>query len=115
MLNAYPDESAFRIYQQQTLETIERSHLFLVALDDRRQWFRYHHLFTDALRSQLTASEPDRPAQLHRAAAHWYAGEGMLDDAIGHALAAGESDYAAAFVAERQAQSDWISDRLGIA
>jgi LuxR family maltose regulon positive regulatory protein len=83
---------------QQTLEAIERSNLFLVPLDDRRQWFRYHHLFTDALHAQLTASVPGRSAELHRAAAHWYAGEGLLADAVSHALAADDSEYVADLV-----------------
>ena len=77
---------------QQMLEALERSNLFLVPLDDQRQWFRYHHLFADALRAQLAASDPERLARLHRAAADWYAGQGRLADAIGHALAAATPD-----------------------
>jgi LuxR family maltose regulon positive regulatory protein len=81
-----------RLGGQQALEALERSNLFLVALDDQRHWFRYHHLFADALQAQLAGSDPDRLPQLHRAAAHWYAEEGLLADAIGHALAAGDTD-----------------------
>jgi len=58
---------------QRMLDTLERSNLFVVPLDDQRQWFRYHHLFGDALQAQLTSSDPDRPAGLHRSAARWYA------------------------------------------
>ena len=55
------------------LEALERANLFVVPLDDHRQWFRYHHLFADALRAQLASADPDRVAVLHQAAARWYA------------------------------------------
>jgi LuxR family maltose regulon positive regulatory protein len=80
------------------LEDLERSNLFIVPLDDRREWFRYHQLFADALRAQLTSACPDRIPELHRAAAHWYAEHGLLTDAIPHALAGGDADHAAELV-----------------
>jgi LuxR family maltose regulon positive regulatory protein len=83
---------------QQLLEALERSNLFVVALDDRRQWFRYHHLFADALRAQLISGHRDRIPGLHRAAAHWYADEGLLADAVPHALASDDTEYAAELV-----------------
>jgi LuxR family maltose regulon positive regulatory protein len=82
----------------QLLERLERSNLFLVPLDDERRWFRYHHLFADALRAQLAAGHPDRLPTLHLAAAHWFAAHDALTGAIPHALAAGDADYAAALV-----------------
>src|SRR3954463_455975 len=51
------------------LETLEREHLFVVALDDERRWSRYHHLFADALRARLGAWHPERVDDLHGAAA----------------------------------------------
>jgi LuxR family maltose regulon positive regulatory protein len=57
----------------QTLEELERGNLFVVPLDDQRQWYRYHHLFADALRSRLLSRHPDRGLALHRAACSWYA------------------------------------------
>ena len=83
---------------QQMLGVLERSNLFVLPLDDRREWFRYHHLFADALRSQLGSSDPGRVAGLHQAAARWYAGQAMLADAIGHAMAADDPDQAADLV-----------------
>ena len=83
---------------RQMLDTLERSNVFVVPLDDQRQWFRYHHLFGDALQAQLTSSDPDRPAGLHRAAARWYAEHGRLGDAVPHALAGGDSDGSADLV-----------------
>ena len=49
---------------QQMLEALERANLFVVPLDDQRQWYRYHHLFADALRARLLAETPtgSRPA-----------------------------------------------------
>jgi LuxR family transcriptional regulator, maltose regulon positive regulatory protein len=81
-----------------TLELLERANLFLIPLDDDRQWFRYHHLFADALRARLTGEAPDRVARLHRAASEWYAEHGDLAEAIDHAAAAGDVEYTADLV-----------------
>ena len=78
---------------------IERANLFLVPLDDRREWYRYHHLFGDLLRHELERSEPSAVPQLHRRAAEWLARNGAVDDAIRHALAGGDGSYAAELVA----------------
>jgi LuxR family maltose regulon positive regulatory protein len=81
-----------------TLETLERSNLFLVALDDRRQWYRYHHLFGDVLRARLTYEHPDRVAELHRRARDWFEADGDRTEAIRHALLASEPARAAELV-----------------
>ena len=70
------------------IETLERENLFLVPLDDNRQWYRYHHLFAQLLRSQLAVTEPDSVRSLHRRASAWYQRSGLAEEAIGHALAA---------------------------
>ena len=54
------------------LEALERANLFLVPLDDRRLWYRYHHLFADVLRARLLDEEPELVAELHRRASDWY-------------------------------------------
>jgi LuxR family maltose regulon positive regulatory protein len=79
---------------------IERANLFLVPLDGRREWYRYHHLFADLLRHELERSDPGSIADLHRRAADWLGANGALDDAIRHALAAGNDERAAQLVAE---------------
>jgi ATP/maltotriose-dependent transcriptional regulator MalT len=81
------------------LRELERSNLFLVPLDDRRQWYRYHHLFAELLRVELASREPELLATLHRRAAAWHRQAGNLDDAIGHASAAGEFVEAATLIA----------------
>ncbi len=77
------------------LETLERENLFVVALDDERRWYRYHHLFADALRARLTARHAERVAELHAAAGRWLAENGLLGDAVGHAFASGDSERTA--------------------
>jgi LuxR family transcriptional regulator, maltose regulon positive regulatory protein len=81
------------------LRELERSNLFLVPLDQRREWYRYHHLFAELLRVELASREPGLLATLHRRAAAWHRQAGNLDEAIGHASAAGEFAEAAALIA----------------
>jgi LuxR family transcriptional regulator, maltose regulon positive regulatory protein len=82
------------------LGELERSNLFLVPLDDRREWYRYHQLFADLLRLQLGAREPALVPVLHRRAAAWHQAAGHIDEAIGHATAAGEFGQAGALIAQ---------------
>ena len=71
------------------LARLEQSNLFLVPLDESRQWYRYHHLFAELLRHQLEVeSGQENVKQLHERASRWYEAHGLADDAIHHALAA---------------------------
>jgi LuxR family transcriptional regulator, maltose regulon positive regulatory protein len=83
---------------QQLLEGIERANLFLVPLDEVRGWWRYHQLFADLLRARLQRERPERVPQLHRNAAAWCEEHGLADDAVRHALAAGDAPWAARLV-----------------
>jgi LuxR family transcriptional regulator, maltose regulon positive regulatory protein len=83
---------------QTMLEDIERAGLFLVPLDEVRGWWRYHHLFADLLRSRLEAEQPGRAQALNRAAAAWCEDHDLADDAVRHALAAGDAAWAARLV-----------------
>jgi LuxR family maltose regulon positive regulatory protein len=76
------------------LAYIDQSNLFLIPLDDHKEWYRYHHLFADFLRQRLRESEPNRIPELHRRASQWFEKEGLVDEAIQHALAAGDLDRA---------------------
>ena len=87
-----------RTGSQALLEQVERAGLFLVPLDEVRGWWRYHHLFADLLRARLQDEQPGRAAQLHRNAAAWYEEHGLADDAIRHAVAAGEMTWAARLI-----------------
>ena len=79
----------------EALRNLDRANLFLVALDDRRQQYRYHHLFGDVLHARLLEEEPDVVPDLHRRAAAWYERAGDRREAIRHALAAEDTDTAA--------------------
>lgn len=72
------------------LGALERGNLFLVPLDDRRRWFRYHHLFAEMLRAHLEADRPERAAELRGRASAWFEAEGDADEAVRYARAAGD-------------------------
>jgi LuxR family transcriptional regulator, maltose regulon positive regulatory protein len=96
---------------QAHLEALHRGNFFVVPLDDRRQWYRYHHLFADVLAAQLRAEQPDLVATLHRRASVWFEQHGLADDAIRHALAAEDFARAAnlvelAWTAARRSRQD---------
>jgi len=74
---------------------LDRANLFLVPLDDRREWYRYHHLFADVLRARLLGEQPEQVPVLHRRASHWYERQDLTEDAVNHALAARDFDRAA--------------------
>ena len=80
------------------LEALERGNFFVVPLDDKRHWYRYHHLFADVLSAQLLAEQPDQVATLHQRASEWYEQHGSVADAILHALAAADFARAADLV-----------------
>ncbi len=80
------------------LDILERSNLFLIPLDDKRQWYRYHRLFADVLQTHLMETQPDRITVLHSRASMWYELNGLRADAIRHALAAREFARAADLV-----------------
>jgi ATP/maltotriose-dependent transcriptional regulator MalT len=83
---------------QAMLERVEQAGLFLVPLDEVRGWWRYHHLFADLLRARLQQQRPGRVPALHQAAAAWCEEHGLADDAVRHALAAGDAAWAARLV-----------------
>ncbi len=83
---------------QAMLEQAEQAGLFLVPLDEVRGWWRYHQLFADLLRARLQQQRPGQAAVLHRAAAAWSEEHGLADDAVGHALGAGDAAWAARLI-----------------
>jgi LuxR family maltose regulon positive regulatory protein len=83
---------------QAKLAALERGNLFLVPLDDRRRWYRYHQLFADVLQARLLDEQPGDLPGLHRRASAWYEQNGEPPEAIRHALAAGDFGRAADLV-----------------
>jgi LuxR family transcriptional regulator, maltose regulon positive regulatory protein len=80
------------------LSQLERANLFVVPLDDVREWYRYHHLFADLLHSRLMQSRPEEVAELHRKAGTWYEQNGFVNEAIDHALAVPDFNRAATLI-----------------
>lgn len=93
----FPDSSRI-------LDHLERANLFLIPLDDRRFWYRYHNLFTDFLRLQVT---PDEAAVLNGRAAAWFERNGLMREAIRHALAAHDFELAVQFIEQAAADVLW--------
>lgn len=98
------DDSSFPSSAQATLELIERANLFLVALDERQEWYRYHPLFAEFLRAYLNRAMPGEAEKLRLRAARWLSEHGFVPEAVPHALAACEYDLAASLI-ERLAQT----------
>jgi LuxR family maltose regulon positive regulatory protein len=80
------------------LTALERGNLFLVPLDDRRRWYRYHQLFADVLHARLLDEQPDEVPELHRRASGWHEQNDEQSEAIRHALAARDFERAADLV-----------------
>ncbi|MBN1890083.1 MAG: hypothetical protein JW850_18950 [Thermoflexales bacterium] len=78
---------SFSTSSQAILEHLDAAHLFLIPLDNKRQWYRYHHLFADLLRYRLQRDHPECLAELHRRASAWYEQAGDVEEAIYHAFA----------------------------
>ncbi|HEU5100829.1 MAG TPA: hypothetical protein VFU22_17490, partial [Roseiflexaceae bacterium] len=92
--DARPDAA----YSQLVLDELERKNLFLVPLDGQRRWYRYHQLFAEMLRSRAQQLQPERLPLLHRRASSWYLQQGLIAEAVDHALAAGDMEQAASLV-----------------
>jgi LuxR family maltose regulon positive regulatory protein len=93
------------------LEQMEARNLLVLPLDRRREWYRYHRLLQDLLRSELRRQEPDVVQNLHFRAAAWFEANSMPEQAIGHAQAAGDYDRVARLILELQ-QPVWASGRV---
>ncbi|MCP2032657.1 LuxR family maltose regulon positive regulatory protein [Okibacterium sp. HSC-33S16] len=79
---------------QQTLEELERECMFLIPLDAQRQWFRFHHLFSELLRSRLRAENPAAELQILTAAADWHLSRSRVKKALDYLLRAQARDGA---------------------
>ena len=75
-------------FSQNTLQNLESANLFLVALDDERQWYRYHHLFGELLQARIQHATPELIPNLHARASAWYEHHGWIDEAINHSIKA---------------------------
>jgi LuxR family transcriptional regulator, maltose regulon positive regulatory protein len=83
---------------QEMLESLERANLFTIPLDEERRWYRYHHLFSEFLRERLHRTQPDQEPRLHRKASAWYEHNGLVHEAVDHALAAADLETGARLI-----------------
>lgn len=97
---------------QAMLERVQSRDLFLQPLDEDGTWYRYHHLFEDYLRRRLERDYPGRIKQLHLTAARWYSENGFPSDAVDHALAAADVDFAVEIVESR---AMWLVEHSSMA
>ena len=96
------------------LETLERGNLFVVPLDDKRQWYRYHHLFADVLRAHSMEEHPDRAPTLRRRAAAWFEARGMAAEAIEQAWAVGDHESVARLLAANYEEFERIGRQASV-
>jgi ATP/maltotriose-dependent transcriptional regulator MalT len=89
-----------RTDSQLMLEELERNNLFLTALDDERRWFRYHQLLADVLFQRLTERSPTALLELHLSASEWFESEGLVTEAVNHALAAHDWERVARLIGD---------------
>ncbi len=82
------------------LESIDKRRLFIIPLDDKRIWFRYHHLFREMLFDRLTRKSPEIVADLYQRASAWHAANGMKEDAVNYALEGNDYPRAASLIIE---------------
>jgi LuxR family maltose regulon positive regulatory protein len=91
---------------QATLEMLQHANLFIVPLDEERRWYRYHHLFADLLRQRLHQTQSELVPELHSRASKWYEQYRLKDEAVDHALAAGDFERVV-YLIEQQADAIW--------
>lgn len=89
-------------YGARMLQRLERSNLFLLPVDPKHEWFRYHQLFADFLRHMLETTCPEEIPLLHKRAAVWFEAQNDLDEAFKHALASGDTIWAAGLIERRR-------------
>ena len=111
LCGALCDETVERRGSAELLERLERRNLLVVPLDRHRTWYRYHHLLQELLEEELRRREPEIVPRLHARAAAWFEANGLADEAIEHAQAAGDTGRVARLVLDRM-QSVWASGRV---
>jgi len=83
---------------QEMLESLEHANLFITPLDAESKWYRYHHMFAEVLQARLNQIQPDQVSELHRRAGDWYAQNGLMDEAVHHAIASADFETAARLI-----------------
>lgn len=97
---------------QEILEYLEHANLFVIPLDNHRQWYRYHHLFADLLRHSLHQRSSGQAIILHKRASRWFEDNNLLQEAVKHAFQSGDCDFAAELI-ERHAMELITHSQIG--
>lgn len=92
------DDVLQRVGSADLLERLRRQNMLVIPLDDRRQWYRFHHLMAEFLQAELLHQDPSRRCEVHRRASEWYHAQGDPDGAIGHAVSSGDLERAESLV-----------------
>jgi LuxR family transcriptional regulator, maltose regulon positive regulatory protein len=87
-----------RLESASILSSLERANLFIIPLDDRQEWYRYHRLFADLLRKRLGLANPELTPRIHQRASRWFEQTGNLPESIEHSFSAGDFDRAASLI-----------------
>lgn len=102
------NEQKARMAGRAFVSWLEEAGMFAVPLDRQREWYRYHHLFQDLLRRQLVQNRGQNfLKQVHRLASDWFMEQGLLEEAIYHALEGGDVEQAAEII---EAHKDVLLD-----
>jgi LuxR family transcriptional regulator, maltose regulon positive regulatory protein len=95
------------------LSSLERANLFIIPLDDRQEWYRYHRLFADLLRKRLRLANPEVERRIHHRASQWFEQTGNISEAIDHSFSAEDFDRAASLI-EQTAESTLKRSETGL-
>jgi LuxR family transcriptional regulator, maltose regulon positive regulatory protein len=95
------------------LNELERANLFIIALDDRQEWYRYHRLFADLLRKRLRLAKPELAPRINGRASRWFERNGNLPEAIEYGFSAGDHERAAHLI-ERAADQVFRRSETGL-
>jgi len=109
--NDSPLSTLYSLPSQSILDYLDRSNLFTIPLDDHREWYRYHRLFADLLQKRFQRMDPVRIRQDHLRASRWFEGQGLVREAIDHALAAVDYQRAAGLI-DKAAESTLKSGEI---
>ncbi|MEM7126051.1 MAG: LuxR C-terminal-related transcriptional regulator [Chloroflexota bacterium] len=96
-----------QVGSQHILETLDQARLFVIPLDDRRHWYRYHHLFAECLQAELQRTMPGELPTYHERASHWFGNHEFLGEAIQHAIAANNKRLAADLISANARTMLW--------
>ena len=96
---------------RQILVELDRNNLFLRPLDEQQNWYCYHPIFADFLRTRQEETNPDQYLRLHQKASDWFAAQGLMEEAIQHALAAQAYEVAAEYIYNQARETVWNQSR----